>query len=183
MSTKIYNAYKATYNIEQLMKFIKELKKDYLKECKRKIINCRTHSSRNEEYKKMSYFEFIDEVKKQMNSGIQSEMNISASICVFFYENNIYIQFFEVPYKLYKNKIKTASIGGGFLIDFHFQNSTDCPGEISEKEWKHREKTWELIVPSGVPSDSGLVFNLINTYDVCYIVKEALKECGVKFYD
>jgi hypothetical protein len=53
------------------------------------------------------------------------------------------------------------------LVDFHYQNSTDRPDEISEKEWSHRREVWDRVLlssKSSIPSEVGLIANLMPVY-------------------
>ena len=51
------------------------------------------------------------------------------------------------------------------LIDYHYQNSTDRPANITEMDWENREKVWSKIMPSGVPSTDGIVISMDYTND------------------
>ena len=49
--------------------------------------------------------------------------------------------------------------------DYHYQNSSDKPDEITEEEWVEREKAWDVAMPNA-PIDTGLIFTLITWKDL-----------------
>lgn len=47
--------------------------------------------------------------------------------------------------------------------EYHYQNSTDRPENISSYEWRKRKNDWASALPnSGNPKDNGLVFTLVD---------------------
>lgn len=53
------------------------------------------------------------------------------------------------------------------IRDYHYQNQVEKPEYISDEDWEQRRKDWDKVLPSGVPSNDGLIVNLTNasTYD------------------
>jgi hypothetical protein len=51
----------------------------------------------------------------------------------------------------------------GEIEDFHYQNSTDRPDDISEKDWDHRYQVWNRLIlsKSGIPLETGLIAELM----------------------
>ena len=43
------------------------------------------------------------------------------------------------------------------LEDYHYQNSTDKPTNISKADWNKRRRDWDIAMPSGIPSKDGMV--------------------------
>jgi len=75
------------------------------------------------------------------------------SLVVYSYKNEVYIKTFfntEFANKLFFSLFDKCE-------DFHYQNSTDKPDEISEEEWKIREELVDTLFIGGKFSDSGLV--------------------------
>lgn len=63
------------------------------------------------------------------------------------------------------------------LDDYHYQNQTDKPDNISSKAWETRRKTWhKAIGPDYVPINHGFEFNLV---DENYIGLIGLKLYGL----
>ncbi len=46
------------------------------------------------------------------------------------------------------------------LKDYHYQNQTDRPDDISEKAWRKRQKDWEQALPTHIPLNDGLAIQL-----------------------
>lgn len=52
------------------------------------------------------------------------------------------------------------------FTDFHYQNSTDRPDEITEEEWEVRAAAWDEALPTGRAMDVAYEFNLATWFDV-----------------
>lgn len=50
----------------------------------------------------------------------------------------------------------------GWLTDYHWQNATDKPAEISDEEWDKREVDWDKVMPTGVPAHTCLLYALFD---------------------
>lgn len=50
----------------------------------------------------------------------------------------------------------------GWNTDFHYQNSTDKPDDVSPEEWQYRAKTWDAAMPSGRPVDTCFTFGIFD---------------------
>lgn len=46
------------------------------------------------------------------------------------------------------------------IEDYHYQNQTDMPDDISEEAWEKRCKDWEAYMPSGIPARDGISIEL-----------------------
>lgn len=47
--------------------------------------------------------------------------------------------------------------------DYHYQNQSDRPRNVSAKEWKMREAAWDIILPdAGIPDENGFAFDLVS---------------------
>lgn len=60
--------------------------------------------------------------------------------------------------------------------DFHYQNSTDKPRNVSAKAWEQRSVTWDRLLPgSGIPSENSFTFTFLtynlNTWDISTLRK------------
>ncbi len=52
-----------------------------------------------------------------------------------------------------------------FFEDYHYQNQTDKPDDIADKEWEEREKDWDKAIgPDYIPARHGLSYTLLD-YD------------------
>ena len=55
-----------------------------------------------------------------------------------------------------------------YLVDFHYQDQTDKPDEISIEEWNEREKVWdEAIGPDYIPARHGMTLTLVDVDKIC----------------
>lgn len=61
-------------------------------------------------------------------SGVNSPFNIDASVVIYLDDGQIYVQFFGVPYDLYKKEVRQT------LIPKHYQDNADRPSTSSRKE-------------------------------------------------
>lgn len=49
--------------------------------------------------------------------------------------------------------------------DYHYQNQTNRPQDISARQWLNRKKDWNLALPGpGIPSENGLTFILCSDH-------------------
>ena len=54
-----------------------------------------------------------------------------------------------------------------FLTDYHYQDQTDRPEDISEEEWNLREKDWDKAIgPDYIPIQHGFAVDLFNTDNI-----------------
>ena len=49
------------------------------------------------------------------------------------------------------------------LHDYHYQNSTDKPENISESDWNERAETWSRLLASGIPAKDGFEVIISNS--------------------
>lgn len=68
------------------------------------------------------------------------------------------VEFFNI---LYNNPEKLSKSERNFFApyqiqDFHYQNQTDKPDDITDENWEFRKETWDAILPSGIPCVDGI---------------------------
>jgi len=183
MSTKIYNAYKFNGKTPQLINILKDIRIKYQIDQMDKLIRFKDYVFKKE------YFKFLDNdytmvdlmnhylgdlllsdiLEREMQICHNTPINISSSSVVYFYDNDIYIQFFGLDEK-YLQDYKDL------LIDFHYQNQTDMSNynwyeedwqnmteerqKELENDWNNRKNIWENIITNNDNfSESGLIFN------------------------
>lgn len=196
MSTKIYYAYRYDGTIQDLMKHLFKVRMKYWKECQenlkkwgsftaKKFLEYESIARHLHPYHRVSFIEIetdhdgkykdkmiyeltyskIDYIlQAYLRSGLNEPLNFQASVVVYPYKDSIYVQFFGIrDVKNYINKK---------FSDFHYQNQTDRPDKVTDKEWNQREKVWDDIFKvNSKPSTAGLTFPLIeleNCWDFCY---------------
>jgi len=154
MSTKIYDAFVYKGNIENLMKWLFQKKEQY-KELKKEEIARLFRGQKK--IQKENYFMIAELIEKSVKKQINAVTNYQAQAVIYFYKKKIYIKFFSVPSKLLPKDKK--------FIDFHYQNSTDKPDNISNKEWAYRERTWDKILKHNTTfGEDGLTFEFTPPY-------------------
>ncbi len=110
------------------------------------------------------YFMFIDKCKDKSLIW----RNYDSSIQIIPYEDKLLAMYFgNSEFIKFINECK-------FLTDFHYQDQTDKPDDISEEEWKLRKDIWDVAIgPDYIPSKHGVNLKLSNieAEDFAYIVK------------
>jgi hypothetical protein len=176
MSTKIYNAYKYNGSLYNLLNQLKDIRKEYQEEKIELLSHFTTLEIEVENGRKVMLKDldneilgdmfFVDYLEKRMKIGYNEPENISASVVLYPYKNDIYLHFFGLKQK-YIDKIDG-------LIDFHYQNQSDQSNYDWEKEkweemseerqkeleedWDNRASIWDEILGYNTPSESGFSF-------------------------
>jgi hypothetical protein len=76
-----------------------------------------------------------------MERGIP--LDFDCSMVVFYYHKKVYVRFFNFNYKwddTFKELRKSRKIK-----DWHYQNQTDKPDNISDESWSEQRSVWEGI--------------------------------------
>lgn len=149
MSTKIYDAYQSTTtDICKLFKYFKQLKQtrvDYYNSIILDTIK----------------IEDIKQLEKMTTETPYLKYKFSESVVVYPYKDRVFVQFFG------NNDLMKIVNKCKLFKDFHYQNQTDKPERLTEKEWRNREKIWDNIFKGNdnIPAQSGLVYDFM-TYDM-----------------
>lgn len=125
-----------------------------------------------ERYKYTSLKTLITDIKEQkliqgMFMPTITDDHVHASIVVFPYTRrySLFMTFSEeltqlmykicddVKYKKFRKKYK--------ITEYHYQNSTDKPDDISNHAWQKREKDWDKVCPDA-PNDTGTVIDILD---------------------
>jgi hypothetical protein len=68
-------------------------------------------------------------------------------------------------------------------VDYHYQDQTDKPEEISNRDWYFREQVWEDIFEDisvlWIPSEAGVVYDIVDE-DNIEITEELYERIKVK---
>lgn len=193
MSTKIYNAYVFhSSNLEELYTVLDKMKKEWF-ERQLSLWKAGTQKSKEAFIKDLKEFSFelpkkiredfvkkidglpdymaLDEFfKTYAYSRVNSPFNIDASVMIYPLGKKLYVQFFLD---------RDAKIPKTFA-DYHYQNQSDQPEDVTNKEWKQREKTWDRILGRSnmlfcrdIPANAGFVFEFSNEsvrYQLCIAI-------------
>lgn len=179
MSTKIYNAYKNTsvhsaQDVAKVLDTLKELRKSCQKLISQYIFDSLKWESQPD------FIKIVDAVRDDCKSCEHRLFNFESSAVLYLHPEieGAVVQLFV------DGALRNLELSSPWK-DWHYQNQTDQPEEISDEEWAQREKEWELLLPGiGVPSLAGLSFPLfshtsLDHYDVVRTAFEKAKEQGL----
>lgn len=164
MSTKIYEAYKVkSLTISELMDYFKLIREEYIKECVEFVK--RTKGDKE-------FGDIGNRIRKSMSSSLNDPYNFTASIMVYFHEDNIYVQFFGMDFR---ESTSLGELRQNHLEDYHYQDQSDPwyaydydEGKLTEEErdnaeieYEERKRVWEDIYGDNWrPNECGLVFEV-----------------------
>lgn len=163
MSTKIYDAYKFSGSVTQLMPRLLVFRK---RACE--ILKAFMSESVTFQGERDVWF-WMDEAERQVRRNGYTELNISCSIVVYTRSkiNGTLFQMFGVPKEI------SALMDWDDCADWHYQNSADKPEEITSREWTKRRKEWDIVFSkTTTPSEAGLVFEIANEHTARKLVYE-----------
>lgn len=183
MSLKIYNAYYTeNETIESIQNKIYTFylnnkanieKHFYNKLLKEVIENFDCGSNTEVNPFEIFYKNFKDDFTKSQLQNIRVNIDFSTTICFKKYNGKTYWKIFS------EERSIIEMIENHFeLKDYHYQNSTDKPFDISEEDWNNRKTTWENLLTNYSFKESGFIsvqlisfqpvdffnLNLINKY-------------------
>jgi len=164
MSTKIYNAYKYTgENIEMLLEDLRECKNWYSEW----VIDRITSIFKPD----VSTGVLWDIMGNILNGNGKILLNPEDAVLVYPHSGDLYVQFFC------KEQVigDMLSLSGRF-VDFHYQNQTDMPDDISVAEWEGRALIWEEIHKDFWSVENGFCYGLVEPYWAAEVPMRLMKE-------
>ena len=197
MSTKIYNAYRVKEGI-----YLWDLVKDWQKLGRERAIaaisdmhiklmeavdeNSDEYKGRvvslqadpyymNEEVAKKAAFNEMaantmrEEAKKNSTSFLRNYFDFDVSITFREYGGRYYVQCYC---DMTMHKVLDFVEEDPRVEDYHYQNLTDKPKEISEEAWEEREKTWDKIYDREDGRFIFLSLNIMNLRDSLLVIRE-----------
>ena len=198
MSTKIYSAYKLKegINFMQLMQINYQMKEQIISDFVSrisitlavkvdKIMNNLEESAKNETYSEAVrntihrimknecetpefdlYFRLYDDLSSEFK-----DFSIEQAKMVYILHNDDIFAMFFGSYRYEKYILQNDNFS-----DYHYQNQTDRPEDISDEEWQQREKYWdEAIGPDYIPINHGMLFTFLD-YDSYDVEKRIIQE-------
>jgi len=160
VSTKIYDAYRYTGLLHQLVQFLFELRDKVRSDFVTVAAACWAP-------KDFDYGAFVTDLKKMLRSGVRVDMvddvalvNPACSVVVYPVrvgrKNELLVQFFG-----FANGDLDKFLPAGRFQDFHYQNQTDT--DIPAREWSRRKRVWAKVFKTvSSPAEAGLSFDLIS---------------------
>lgn len=153
MSTKIYNAFKFKKELNDLIPFLTTVRNDIEKH----TLDYYSSIIGPDQYS------IFDLTKKFKNAKMLSsfDYNLDSCVIVYLHQTGVYLQFFFPGHFGNYNDQGFYKKWEHYIEDFHYQNQTDPPTDISRETWEEREKTWdEILAHSDIPSRNGLIWEI-----------------------
>lgn len=108
------------------------------------------------------YWHIIDEISKGSKSSFRYDYDYRCMLQIIPMETKTLAMFFGNP--MLRDYLESRH---DFLTDYHYQNQTDRPEDISEEEWNLREKDWDKAIgPDYIPIQHGFAVDLFNTDNI-----------------
>jgi hypothetical protein len=142
MSTRIYNAFEFTGALQTLAKELQCVRTKRLLKVSKDL--------------KFGWSDLI-----YARNHVPLKRKLEEVACVFIHGKRVFVWFSigssgrEGPERYFKSK--------NLWKDFHYQNSSDKPEDITDKEWKARRRIWEKILPDTLtPAAAGFTYELVS---------------------
>jgi len=95
-------------------------------------------------------------------------------VCIFPLKGKTLFQFFTEKREFLK---MWEEVDG--VKDYHYQNQTDQPEEVSDEEWEQRKLDWDIALErsiADIPATVGFCFDLINRDNATFLFNSPLNE-------
>lgn len=182
MSTKLYNGIKFKSNkLGVVIRQLNSLKEDARKNVMETFTNtgcfnfrmmCVLYGDSLKKGKKVEDawdFERIlrNELRKPNNS-----FNYMFGVTIFERKNKLYGIYFDHTYKNFE-----MLFDRDIAVDYHYQNQTDKPDDVSWRNWNFREQVWEDIFEDisclWIPKEAGVSYDIVDINDI-YVTKDMM---------
>lgn len=152
MSTKIYDVYEWDGTVQEAFTFLMKMRTRVEKQVIYTMSSYKFHNQ-------MPQFKLIEEIQKTIKEGLNGPLNLSCSAVVYLYKDRTFIHFFGLDRTWDKRLSKVKR-----LKDYHYQNCTDSPQNLTDSQWNTRRKVWKDILGKNqwCPSRAGLTFDFIS---------------------
>ena len=177
MSTKIYNGIKFKSNnwkevLDQLISVREAAKEIAMKKLTDKELAAFILTSKTQDLSEWDIYSELERACEAEYSGIGRSPafvpRINFSVILYpTREGDIYGCYFGDQY---------FSLLEPYVTDFHYQNQTDPPDDVSDEDWEFRGKKWDELLDNRF-SDTGFEFNVmsISHLGMINIVKQISK--------
>jgi len=78
-------------------------------------------------------------------------------------------------------KIINAWMNSDFVLEYHYQNQSDRPKDISYEEWRQRKRDWDKALEYDVPCMRGFMADIITKTNYLYIEEDEIIKYIPKF--
>ncbi len=161
MSTKIYNAYRLRSRLDlwKFLRYVRRRAEQYAREridafadelhaavdpTSRRFQELLPSHHCEWEVREHIAWDFLHQAYRKADaSNVRSRVDLSLALTVREHEGRYYFIAYEGDGM---RGALTDLLDRSLLVeDFHYQNSTDRPDEISEAEWERRRRTWDAM--------------------------------------
>ena len=94
--------------------------------------------------KEMHSYDLINILKGFIKQGYDYPLNFDASMVLIEHKDTLCIQFFGFNYSFFNDFFENL-IKSNTIADWHFQDQTDPPDDVSEEEWAERGSFWDEV--------------------------------------
>ena len=106
-----------------------------------------------------------DAAKDKSNEFNYFSQLMKSEICVYSVARKIIFMYFGGTE--YGQYIASQPI----VDDYHYQNQTDRPSDISENSWMRRRDNWDTAIgPDYIPANHGITVHFINEEDIAFSI-------------
>lgn len=211
MSIKIYNGYRFKENMsltelnERMRKMRLLFKGVILEEYKRRLINLVYRYADLyvldpklclEELKEFDFSNLIDnsddpirsiaanvvmglrdKAEKAMNpEGKRSSWDYSAEVQILPLEDKILLLFYG------SSSLEHIFAEQEDIFDYHYQNQSDQPEDISDEEWEKRYHDWKIALSEWIPAKNGFGVSLFFAEDLPFMPSDVFADGNYKTY-
>lgn len=87
-----------------------------------------------------------------------SDFDLSCQVCLIPMKTKTLMMYFG------NDDLKEIVTNQSWLLDYHYQNQTDRPKNITARQWNQRKKDWDIALgPDGVPANHSMSIHLLRT--------------------
>jgi hypothetical protein len=183
MSTKLYNGIKFKSNklsevIRQLHGLKEEAKENVMKTFQDKeslnfILMSFLYNKAKNENEKISCWDFERLLRNELRRPY-NDFYFEFGVSIFERKNKLYGIYYDQSRDNYK-----MLFNRGIAVDYHYQDQTDKPEGISNRDWYFREEVWSDIFDDisclWIPSEAGVEYRIVGVDDI-YVTDEMIKD-------
>ena len=108
------------------------------------------------------YMQIIDKISKDAKSPFRDDYDYRCTLQIIPMKAKTLVMYFGNP--MLRDYMESRH---DLLIDYHYQNQTDQPDDISDAEWDMREKDWDKAIgPDYIPKQHGFTVDLFDTDNI-----------------
>jgi hypothetical protein len=174
MSTKIYNGIKfKSKNLDEIINSLVELRHKVKPKVIDRLVNEISANNKNLYNLNLTdhtlfYRDLLEKLKKEWNLNID-DIGIGYRVFIYYYPKDCNYYGYYINYNYFPDQ-ENPLFTNDIALDFHYQNQTDKPEDISDDAWKYRLNVWDYCLPGlGRLQERGLRFDIINDSFIDYL--------------